>query len=68
MYRPQVAPWWKAAGFGVLAFDREMYFTCSAALETPLQGGESSGFSCLSSAPVSSGAGQTESAEEVADL
>lgn len=24
MYKPLVAAWWKAAGFGVLAFDLEM--------------------------------------------
>lgn len=42
--------------------------TCSAALDTPLQGGEAPEFSCLSSASVGSDADQTESAEEVAEV
>lgn len=28
MYKPLVATWWKAAGFGVLAFDLGMYLLC----------------------------------------
>lgn len=42
--------------------------SCSAALETPLQRGEASEFSCVSSASVGSAAGQRGSAEEVADV